>query len=281
MPSSLRPSLFWQWTGRLLQALPEFPTKGRWEWMWFPRRDTTRVERRRLPGGALMDCHLSDYNETWVWMRLLDAGELRVLRRLLRRGDTFVDGGAHIGVWSLEAGAAVGETGRVYSLEPNPATFARLKHNLDLNSRLTQWNALELAASSKAGAAALTVAEMSECCSISADAASGISIQTTTVDQLLGGARCHGIKIDVEGHELEVIEGALATLQQCHPWLCVEFNNSIHRRKSLADWPVHQRLLKLGYRCWLFRDASERERLPNVAPEFAIDGFVNLFYAQE
>jgi FkbM family methyltransferase len=249
--------------------------------MWFPRRDTARIERRRLPGGAVMDCHLSDYNESWVWMRLPDAGELRVLRRLLHAGETFVDLGAHVGVWSLEAGAVVGKTGRVYALEPNPGTFVRLKHNLELNAQLTHWDARELAASSMTGVVAFSIAEMSECCSISGDGSGGISVQATTVDQLLNGAHCHGIKIDVEGHELEAIEGALSTLQKCHPWLCVEFNNALHRLPTLGEWAVHQRLSQLGYRCWFFREAGERARRPNVAPEFTIDGFVNLFYAHD
>lgn len=247
--------------------------------MWFPRRDTTRIERRRLPGGALMDCHLSDYNETWVWMRLLDADELRVLRRLLQRGETFVDVGAHVGVWSLEGGAVVGETGHVYSLEPNPETFARLKHNLELNPRLTQWHANEAAASSKPGTVTFAIAEMSECCSINAEATGGITVKATTIDQVLNGARCHGMKIDVEGHELDAIEGASATLEQHRPWLCVEFNNTIHHLEALAEWPVHQRLTAMGYRCWHFRDAADRPQRPNVAPDYTTKDFVNLFYA--
>jgi FkbM family methyltransferase len=281
MSTSPRPSLFWNITGLVLQALPEFPTKGRWEWKWFPHRDTNRVERRRLSGGAVMDCHLSDYNETWVWMRLLDADQLRVLRQLLRPGETFVDVGAHVGVWALEGGAAVGKTGHVYALEPNPITFARLQHNLDLNRDLTQWHAHERAASSEVGTVTFSIAEMSECCAINDGGANGITVQTVTVDRLLDGAHCHGLKIDVEGHELSVIEGALDTLQRQRPWLCVEFNNTIHHLPALADWPVHQRLTSLGYRCWHFRDAADRAQRPNVSPTYTTKDFVNLFYAAE
>ena len=274
-----RPSVFWNRVGRLLQALPEFPTKGRWEWMWFPRRDTSLVERRRLPGGALIDCYLADYNEAWVWMRLLDAAELRVLHRLLQPGETFVDVGAHIGVWSLVAGSAVGAQGSVIAIEPNPSTFQKLEHNLELNPDLAQWQSCNLAASSRPGTAALHIAEMSECCALGEAAAGSVTVPTSPLDSLLAGVPCHGLKIDVEGHELDVIEGALATLERSRPWLCVEFNNTIHHLPALAEWTVHRRLTELGYRCWLFRDAVQKASRPNVAPEFTIDGFVNLFYS--
>jgi FkbM family methyltransferase len=272
---------FWNCISTVLQALPEFPTKGRWEWMWFPRRDRTRIERRRLPGGGVLVCRIADYYEAWVWMRLYDREELCVLRSLLHSGETFVDAGAHIGVWSLEAGAAVGKTGRVLSLEPNPATFAKLEHNLSLNPGLAQWEPKEVATSSKEGTALLNIEELSECCSIVDSGANGVSVKTASIDQLLAGSICHGLKVDVEGHELFALEGARSTLEKYHPWICVEFNNLIHKLPSLGAWPVHQLLTQLGYRCWHFRDAADRHQHPNVSPDFTTTGYVNLFYCLE
>lgn len=143
------PTRAWTCLGLGLQALPEFPTKGRWEWIWFRHRDKRRVERRRLPGGAFIDCHLSDYYETWIWMRLLDAAELYVLRQLLRPGESFIDVGAHIGLWSLIAGISVGTGGMVFSLEPNPEVYPKLLHNLDLNRNVTTWVPCQIAADYK------------------------------------------------------------------------------------------------------------------------------------
>jgi hypothetical protein len=58
--------------------------------------------------------------------------ELALLRRLLKPGDTFVDAGANVGVYSLAAAAAVGSTGRVIACEPAPSTMQLLRHSVAL-----------------------------------------------------------------------------------------------------------------------------------------------------
>lgn len=52
----------------------------------------------------------------------------------LSGGDVFVDIGANIGYYSLLAAKIVGPKGHVYAIEASPKIFARLKHNLALNS---------------------------------------------------------------------------------------------------------------------------------------------------
>ncbi|MDD5774435.1 MAG: FkbM family methyltransferase [Candidatus Omnitrophica bacterium] len=56
-----------------------------------------------------------------------------VMRKFLHKGDTFVDIGANIGYLSTVAAGIVGVTGRVYSFEPVPGHFARLKNIAALN----------------------------------------------------------------------------------------------------------------------------------------------------
>jgi len=56
-----------------------------------------------------------------------------VMRKFLRQGDTFVDIGANIGYLSAVAAGIVGVTGRVYSFEPVPGPFSRLRNVASLN----------------------------------------------------------------------------------------------------------------------------------------------------
>src|SRR4029077_5247076 len=57
-----------------------------------------------------------------------------ILRETLRTGDVYVDIGAKNGVATTLVGArAVGATGRVIALEPDPGRFVRLLHNVSLN----------------------------------------------------------------------------------------------------------------------------------------------------
>lgn len=269
----------WTLLGRLLQAAPEFPTKGRWEWLWFRHRDLKRRERRKLPGGAVIECDLSSYDETWIWMRPLDAPELPILRRLLHPGETFVDVGANVGVWSLVAAAAIGPSGEVIALEPNPSIHAKLARNLSRNLALARFQPLALGASDKKGSLYFQAEEFAGCSHIVKEpTASTFSIAVDRLDDLLDGKPCHAMKVDVEGHELAALQGGESLLKSRRPWLCVEFNNRINKLTRLADWDVYQYLSRLGYRCWLFEDALRRENLPPLAPDYCAADFVNLFF---
>jgi FkbM family methyltransferase len=63
-----------------------------------------------------------------------EAAELEYVRSHLHPGDTLVDIGAHIGLYSLLGSVAVGESGHVVAVDAAPDTFARLRQNLLLNS---------------------------------------------------------------------------------------------------------------------------------------------------
>lgn len=64
---------------------------------------------------------------------LYDPAELAFMRQHLRPGDTFLDCGSHIGLYSLVASPCVGPNGRVIAVEPTPTTYARLVGHLRAN----------------------------------------------------------------------------------------------------------------------------------------------------
>jgi len=60
-----------------------------------------------------------------------EPGVDRVLREKLKKGDTFIDIGAHIGYYSILARNIVGESGKVIAFEPNPESYKLLKKNCE------------------------------------------------------------------------------------------------------------------------------------------------------
>src|SRR5256885_134246 len=68
------------------------------------------------------------------------------LRRFLRPGDVAIDIGAHTGDTTLPIALAVGATGRVLGLEPNPYVFPVLERNASLNPAKTSILPLNFAA---------------------------------------------------------------------------------------------------------------------------------------
>jgi len=137
-----------------------------------------------------------------------------LFKQLLRPGMVFVDVGANIGYFSLLAAKLVGAGGKVYAFEPEPGNHALLCKNINLNS-YSNVHAVQKAVSNKSESTLLFLSALdSGSHSLYSEAARGIQksveITTTSVDEFLESENWPGIdlmKIDVEGAELEVLEG--------------------------------------------------------------------------
>jgi len=137
-----------------------------------------------------------------------------LLESLVREGDVFVDVGANVGQYSLLAARLCGPAGRVLALEPNPDIFLAMRRNIALNS-LGNIDALLMAASSLDSPVSMLEPPPSQLGtsrmagnSRAGDYWSG-GYKLTTILKCLSLTRCDVVKIDVEGHENEVLEGLL------------------------------------------------------------------------
>ena len=79
----------------------------------------------------------------------LEAGDIRVLRTLIRPGSTVVDVGAYIGFFSLMFGRWVKGGGRVICLEPEETNFKRLEQAISKTRFRESIEALPIAAAEK------------------------------------------------------------------------------------------------------------------------------------
>ena len=83
--------------------------------------------------GCRMRCDLTDHVERQVYfIGLYEPVESLLLTRLLKPGMTVIDGGANVGQHTLTAAKAVSTGGAVHSFEPVPATFDKLRGNIEL-----------------------------------------------------------------------------------------------------------------------------------------------------
>jgi FkbM family methyltransferase len=205
---------------------------------------------------------------------------------LLKPGDTFVDVGAYDGLISLVAAHAVGSAGRVYSFEPNPAAFARLKCIIRAYA-LTSVHAENCAIAAEEGTATLYVpkgdtgATLSETSPVAEGAASQ-PCRVRTLDafwmEQSETAPLTLLKIDVEGAELDVLAGAQTLLSSSNPPMVIfeasDANASTFGR-TVDD--VLNRLATFGYRFWMLRYPSlvpisrSTEINPGRNPEFWTD----------
>jgi FkbM family methyltransferase len=177
--------------------------------------------------------------------------ELPQLSSFVRPGDRFLDIGANRGVYTWLA-RRLGA--RVIAFEPNPAVLVRL--------RALQRDGVELrevALSNREGTASMIVPDL--------DAALGslqyeggspnvtrFDVPTATLDSLELG-KTSFIKIDVEGHEEAVIEGALGTITADLPHMLVE----IEERHNPGGFVRIRSLLEsLGYSLWFLAERAWR-----------------------
>lgn len=136
-----------------------------------------------------------------------DWAEMQAWRRLLEAGDLFVDVGANAGTYSLWA-ADVGV--EVVAIEPGEDARRLLMENVALNPGAVI-HVLSCALGAKAGYMGFTVG-LDATNHLLPNANDGHRVEVKTVDEVLGSRRAAGMKIDVEGAERLVLEGAEAAL---------------------------------------------------------------------
>jgi FkbM family methyltransferase len=149
--------------------------------------------------------------------------------------DVFVDVGAHIGSYTIPVAK---KAQKVIAFEPHKYTFELLTKNIALN-HLTNIEAYNIAVSKKCGSLSFSYEkEPTYSRIIDADQSSNTTVTNNakrpdtnnihlvnTIDLdsvLLKEDRVDWIKIDVEGHELDVLEGAMQTIRMHKPKIIIE-----------------------------------------------------------
>jgi FkbM family methyltransferase len=140
--------------------------------------------------------------------------DLAFYRRYLRPGDAVVDVGANIGLATLVAAKIVGPTGRIIAVEPHPRTFEYLRDNVQLNG-LTDIVRLYCAALGEREGQRRIVEFPGDDSQnrLAGGDHSGIRVAVVPLDGLLtleGPTAL--LKLDVEGYEKFVLDGANRTL---------------------------------------------------------------------
>jgi FkbM family methyltransferase len=266
-----RPDIFARACWRKLRARPErCVVQTAWgDWL--------QVEPRKFVGAH-------------VYMRgVHELPVCEVLWRLARAGECVVDVGANIGVMTSLLSRRVGERGRVLSFEAHPVLFRQLQENVGRWHR-PQVEMFNQAISSLSGAVAVHEGDgfaSNEGTARLVDARSRrreeahfrgvpspfgpppyvggyvttrcLDVESVTLDKLIPATGCGVVKIDVEGHEFEVLSGAVVAL-------------AAHRLRNVvfeSTWsfpgPAHALLREHGYHLFAIEASLRGPRLAAVS----------------
>lgn len=229
--------------------------------------------------------------ETWVMMQTpskgnlwIDLGDLGVSRgclkgnyeatetsfveNVLQPGDTFLDIGANIGWFTITAANIVGAEGRVYAFEPRNTTFKYLEKTIssnDLNPRVQAFHCalgaekgtLQIVwgtgTSNPGGTWLVSRKEVSDVLPTTTHTYQDIDVQR--LDDVVNVSRVDVIKIDVEGAEPLVLQGAETILRNCRPLVLSEINEELLKivgnssGKQFIEW-----MKNFDYECFEITD---------------------------
>lgn len=146
-----------------------------------------------------------------------------------KEGDVFVDIGAHIGKYTIQAAKKIGDSGKVVAVEAHPENYRYLLKNISENDLQNRVIAYNLAACDKAKKLRLFIGDAGGHHSIIKNFGKGyIEVQGYPLDWIIDKLKIDKvdwIKIDVEGAECSVLRGLKNTLVNFSPKLIVEVLN--------------------------------------------------------
>jgi FkbM family methyltransferase len=252
-----------------------------------------------------MFTRLSYIHRAYRYRYRVDPAELRFVCNNLQPGQVAGDIGCHKGAYTYWMRRRVGPSGAVYAFEPQPDQVAYLRAAFDAMN-YDNVAIVPLAASNRStemplyvpAGSGLTHAASLEQLPWYRDHVAGNHpdngftprpldmVQTTTLDEFFTKHRPPNfLKIDVEGHELAVVEGARHTLATQRPTVLLECET--RHRPEEGVRPVFDLLESLGYSGTFFEnggrrplaefDPAEHQRYDPTRPEWLPPNYVNNF----
>jgi FkbM family methyltransferase len=199
------------------------PALERADWLWdrvrpaYDRMLSTIARKRGLERvingtdrfrlSALSRGFVAEKYEPAVWGRVM---------REVRAGDHVAEVGASMGLYALAFAGRVGVEGHVTAFEPDPESISALEANVSVNGWQDRVTVIRAAVGQRNGQVRFASARGQESrIEVRPDVRDGvIAVPMVTIDDAFAGRRIDMIKIDVEGFEQQVLEGARTILTE-------------------------------------------------------------------
>ena len=210
-----------------------------------------------------------------------DVQEIKALTRSLKPDDLAIDVGANKGsyLWSLSRAVPFGQ---VYAFEPQPI-FSEYLKKVCFKANLKNVKVEACGVSDVAGTLTLAVpgsdptspAASFETAVMQRGPHQTYSVAVVKLDDYFANEKRHigAIKIDVEGHELAVIRGALSLIQKNKPVIVCESENQHISAGRVED--VIEFILNLGYEGWFIHQGQLKPIAEFDTQKYQVQGFPN------
>jgi FkbM family methyltransferase len=206
------------------------------QWYWWRRRPPHRIVGQRLADGTRVELDLGDRTQALAFMtRRYSEDLIREIVANLPTGGLFLDVGANAGLVTFQV-AHRRPDARIVAFEPNPAAVQAWRRNSRLNSGA---HAVleEMAVTDHDGRASLVAPPSDLGAGYIAEPGRGMQVDATTLDSY---CRARGVevvdvlKVDVQGHEQEVLGGAQQLLRNgAIRYMLLEFDDPTFAHRGL------------------------------------------------
>lgn len=215
-----------------------------------PRR--SGLQTVTLPWGVRLKVDVDEFIGASIWTTgVHDLAVSEAIWRVLSPGETAVDAGANVGYTLSLMALRIGRQGAVMAYEPHPGLFELLKHNTDLLSRDEDTcvpQLFPLALSDHDGSAALVTDKdwdthhgLGYLADSPETPAGGIPVETRRLDESVTSGNISLLKLDVEGHEAQILRGASRLLND------KQIKTVIYEERVGVNGPSHKVLAEAGY----------------------------------
>ena len=193
-----------------------------------------------------------------LYTGLYEFVDMAFFLHFLRPEDIFIDIGANAGSYTILGGAVIGATG--YSFEPAPAIYKRLVENIQINRIAEKVESINKAVGDHEGEITFTsgLATTNHVALENDNVKNTTKVQMTTLDHEMEDISPTLLKIDVEGYETPVLEGAQETLKkESLQAIIVEINGN-DDRYGFDEKKTMQLMLDNGFKSYSY-DPFERK----------------------
>ena len=182
-----------------------------------------------------------------------EPGLLHIMRQELENGMVCMDVGANIGYVTLLMADKIGPDGIVYAIEPDPSNIELLNINMMMNGYSDRVNIFNMGMSNKCGESNFYVGKSSNLGGMAKTKSTrdkSIKVKVDTITNFCETNKVPGlIKMDIEGHEVEVLEGMCDLIKKkSFPCKIVMELHPVYYSKdhSLEHWM--KKFLKYGFK---------------------------------
>ena len=177
-----------------------------------------------------------------------------LFREHIKSGMSVLDIGAHVGYYTLLAAKLAGAEGRVFSFEPDLDNYGLLRRNIESNG-YANITTVNQAVSDLSGTRTLFISRLDNgrhsIYHQSHSESESIAVPATTIDdyfKALDWPQLHFIKMDVEGSELDVLNGMTGLLDRFPTIkMIIELNPSLLRNASVSPLKLLEKMSGQGF----------------------------------